>query len=588
MTADGTQSTVASGLDGPVGVAVDGTGDVFIGDTGNNRVVEVKADGTQTTVGSGLNNPFGVAVDGAGDVFIADIGNNRVVEVKADGTQTTVGSGLNTPAGVAVDAAGDLFIADIGNHQVVQVTAGVPVTVVPATPTVSVTPVNITYGTALDKSQLSGTATWTVGGNPVTVTGTFTYNTAGTVLGAGTGQSEAVTFKPRDCTDYTTASTTVIVNVAQATPTVSVNPVNITHYGTALSNAQLNGTATWTVGGNPVTVTGTFTYTTAAGTVLGAGTGQSEAVTFTPSDGTDYTTASTTATINVAQAGTTTAAVFLDESHGVRPRRSPSRPPSPSVLCHWVGPPTGSVTFFAGDARSSVAPARRRGPLPLRSTTLTVGSDSITAVYSGDPNFAGSPSTALSQTVTQDGTTTTVVSSANPSVFGQSVTFTATVSPKAPGSGTPTGTVIFIDGSTVLGSPTLSGGVATLTTSSLSVSNHKVKVVYGGDGNFIGSVSSVLTETVSKDATTTSVMSSANPSVGFGQSVTFHGHGLLHREQPRGAGRRRGQPRSKDGSTTLGRNAHALKRQRLQPPRALRVATHSITVSYNGDATASH
>ena len=73
------------------------------------------------------------------------------------------------------------------------------------------------------------------------------------------------------------------VNVAQATPTVSVNPVNIT-YGTALANSQLSGTATWTVGGNPVTVPGTFTYTSAAGTVLGAGNGQSEAVTFTPSD----------------------------------------------------------------------------------------------------------------------------------------------------------------------------------------------------------------------------------------------------------------------------------------------------------------
>ena len=84
-------------------MAVDGSGDVFIADTGNNRVVEVKADGTQTTVGSGLNDPVGVAVDGTGDVFIADFGNNRVVEVKADGTQTTVGSGLNHPVGVAVD-----------------------------------------------------------------------------------------------------------------------------------------------------------------------------------------------------------------------------------------------------------------------------------------------------------------------------------------------------------------------------------------------------------------------------------------------------------------------------------------------------
>ena len=78
------------------------------------------------------------------------------------------------------------------------------------------------------------------------------------------------------------------MNVAQATPTVvSVNPVNIT-YGTALANGQLSGTAAWTVNGSPITVAGTFTYTSAAGTVLNASnSGQSEAVTFTPADTTD-------------------------------------------------------------------------------------------------------------------------------------------------------------------------------------------------------------------------------------------------------------------------------------------------------------
>ena len=172
----------------------------------------------------------------------------------------------------------------------------VTVNVAQATPTlVSVNPVNITYGTALANGQLSGAATWTVNGSPITVAGTFTYTSAaGTVLKAsGSGQSEAVTFTPTDTTDYTTATSTVTVNVAQATPTVvSVNPVNIT-YGTALANGQLSGTATWTVNGSPITVAGTFTYTTAAGTVLNASnSGQSEAVTFTPTDTTDYTTAS--------------------------------------------------------------------------------------------------------------------------------------------------------------------------------------------------------------------------------------------------------------------------------------------------------
>ncbi|HUE03259.1 MAG TPA: Ig-like domain repeat protein, partial [Bryobacteraceae bacterium] len=114
------------GLNQPAGVAVDAAGDVFIADSGNNRVVELPAGGgPQTTVGSGLKQPSGVAVDGAGDVFIGDSGNSRMVEVPADGgPQTTVGSGLSGPQGVAVDGAGDVFIADYGNGRVVEVPAG--------------------------------------------------------------------------------------------------------------------------------------------------------------------------------------------------------------------------------------------------------------------------------------------------------------------------------------------------------------------------------------------------------------------------------------------------------------------------------
>ena len=196
---------LGSGFAFPSGVAVDGSGDVFIADTGNNQsrrccptaprppsapgsvtrrawrwtasgdVFIADSGNNQVDGGAGrrhpdhsapgFNTPIGVAVDSPGDVFIADNGNSRVVEVKPDGTQTTVGSGLNSPTGVAVDGNGDVFIADTLNNRVVEVTAGVPVTVVPATPTVSVTPFNITYGTALSNTQLIGTATWTVGGS---------------------------------------------------------------------------------------------------------------------------------------------------------------------------------------------------------------------------------------------------------------------------------------------------------------------------------------------------------------------------------------------------------------------------------------
>jgi hypothetical protein len=81
-------------------------------------------------------------------------------------------------------------------------------------------------------------------------------------------------------------------------------------------------------------------------------------------------------------------------------------------------------------------------------------------------------------------------------VFGQSVTFTTTISVVAPGTGTPTGTVTFKDGTTTLATATLSGGSATYTTSSLSVGTHKITVVYSGDSNFVGSTSPTLKQVV--------------------------------------------------------------------------------------------
>jgi hypothetical protein len=94
-------------------------------------------------------------------------------------------------------------------------------------------------------------------------------------------------------------------------------------------------------------------------------------------------------------------------------------------------------------------------------------------------------------------TTTALDSSANPSVYGQEVTFTATVTVNDPGSGLPTGTVTFLDGSTVLGTGTLDdNGQATFTTSALQIGDHPITAVYGGDSNFNGSMSGILTQTV--------------------------------------------------------------------------------------------
>ena len=160
--------------------------------------------------------------------------------------------------------------------------------------------------------------------------------------------------------------------------------------------------------------------------------------------------------------------------------------------------------------------------VPTSAATGT-SAGSVVASFAGD--LASKPSNGTGDLVVdQASTTTTLTSSANPSVFGQAVTFTATVAAVAPGGGTPTGTVNFLDGTTNIGTGTLNAsGVATLSTSTLSVSGspHSITAVYAGTTDYITSTSSpALSQVVNHASTTTALTSSANPSV-FGQAVTF-------------------------------------------------------------------
>jgi sugar lactone lactonase YvrE len=118
----GAQTTVASGLNSPNGVAIDGAGNVYIADFSSHRVLKVAPGGAQTEVGKGLRFPSAVAVDGGGNVYIADYGNNRVIKIAAaNGAHIAVGSGLKLPYGVAVDGADNVYIADYQNDRVVKV-----------------------------------------------------------------------------------------------------------------------------------------------------------------------------------------------------------------------------------------------------------------------------------------------------------------------------------------------------------------------------------------------------------------------------------------------------------------------------------
>ena len=157
-----------------------------------------------------------------------------------------------------------------------------------------------------------------------------------------------------------------------------------------------------------------------------------------------------------------------------------------------TGVPTGTATFKRG-ATILANVGLTNGTAAYVTGALNAGTNSITAMYSGDSTYATSTSVPLSQVVKKATTKTVVTSSLNPSRAGQSVTFTATVSPQY--SGALTGNVTFKHGSTTLATVAMSGGKARFTTTTLPTGSDAITAAYGGSANFTGSSAS-LTQTV--------------------------------------------------------------------------------------------
>jgi hypothetical protein len=227
---------------------------------------------------------------------------------------------------------------------------------------------------------------------------------------------------------------------------------------------------------------------------------------------------------------------------------------------------TGTVSFYDGVTDLGKNPLTN-GIATLSISTLTPGTHLISAAYSGDNNYAASSSPVVTETI-QAATPVTLSSSANPSTFGQSVTFTATVS-----SSGATGKVTFSGGATVLGASPLFRGAATLSTSALALGAHSITASYSGDTSHASGSSGALIQQV-QDYTLMTLTSSLNPSA-FGQTVTFTAG--VWPPTATGAVTFYDGP-ANIGATTLTNGIATLALSTLT------AGSHSISAAYGGDA----
>jgi hypothetical protein len=174
------------------------------------------------------------------------------------------------------------------------------------------------------------------------------------------------------------------------------------------------------------------------------------------------------------------------------------------------GTPAGTVTFYDGANTIGTGMLDSSGQATLNVASLSAGTHTITAAYSGGGRLLGSASPGFSETVSKASTSTGLSTSANPSILNQSLMLTATVAAVASATGTPLGTVTFKDGATAIGTATLNAnGQATLTISSFGVGSHLITAVYMGDSNFNGSASGPLSQVVQYGPLGTSCLSAA-------------------------------------------------------------------------------
>jgi sugar lactone lactonase YvrE len=562
-------------LNTPAGLAIDGSGNIYIADSGNNRVRRidgatgiistVAGNGTAAFAGDGglatgasLNNPSVVAVDAAGTLYIADGGNSRIRRVDAatgiittlagtgstsyngDGVAATAAN-LGFPFGLQMNGAGNLLFADLVSNRV----------------------------------RLVDTSTgliWTIAGNgppPCCGVGDGGPATAAALNGpAGIALSpmgplfvsEHAGQRVRQIALQNPVVSTALNLTANGTSVPSGSPLTLTAVLSAMNSSTANLTESihFVEGGfgigTAALVNGSAAFTT---TTLSQGPHSFTAQYFGDSVFAVSISPPVNVTITAAQSSVALAA-----------NPSPAVSGQPVTLTATVTPSsaTGTVNFFNGTTSLGMANVSN-GTATLTGVTLMAGSYSLTAQYSGDINLPSSTSPAITLNV-KAVSSVVLTSSSNPVTAPLAVAFTATVSPS-----TATGTVQFMDNGSAIGTISIMSGTAILSISPSTPGIHSITASYSGDANDAPATSAVFTQTVLASSLGV-VASSQNPSP-VGGPVTFTATVT--------PGNATGTVQFADGATILGTGTLAGGSASFTTS-TLAQGPHSITAIYSGDA----
>ena len=520
------------------------------------------------------------------------------------GTVTFTDGATTLASGVAVNAGGVATFSTttltIGSHTITatftgsngwqnssgtagsQLVQGATSTTVTSAPNPSAIGQSVTFTATVTSSGgvPTGTVTFTDGattlasGVAVNGSGVATFST--TTLASGSNTIIAAFTGSNGWQNSSGTSSAQMVLTATATavtsaPDPSTFGQSVTFTATITSSAGVpTGTVKFTDGvttlasGVVVNSSGIATFST---TTLAAG---SHTITASFTDGTTWAGSTGTAAAQVVQGVTATAVTSTSNPSGLGQSVTFT-----ATVTSSAGVPAGTVKFTDGAATlASGVAVNASGVATFSTTTLAAGAHTITAAFTGSIGWQNSSSVSLTQSVL-NATNTAVASSPNPSTFGQSVTFTATITS---GSGVPTGTVKFTDGATTLASAVVvnGSGIATFSTTTLAAGSHTITGTFTDGTTWAGSSGTAAAQIV-QGVTNTAVTSTPNPAT-FGQSITFTA------TVTSSAGVPSGTVKFTDGATTLASgvavNGSGIA---IFTTTTLAVGSHTIIAAFTGN-----